>query len=122
MQIIDGLAFNGSVDYADAKLEVYGIKRNIREAPPQPYARIFDSPFRALTTVSCAARVTAETEACPGKLTWRMVGHLIQRKSRACLTVSGQGRKALLRDCGKSDDQIDFPNFPARRAGFNVTF
>jgi len=109
MRLIDGLAFNGSVNYADAKLEVYGIKKEPFEDPRSPTSVFSVRPFELRTTIiSRAARVTAETEACSGKLTRRMVGHLIQRKSRACLAVSGQGRKALLRDCGESDDQLTF--------------
>lgn len=112
MQLIGGLAFNGSVDHAGANLEVYGVKRDLPDFPPSP-SRIFSSPFRAMTTISRGALgVTAETEACRGKLTRRMAGHLIQRKSRACLAVCGQGRKALLRDCGESDDQLTFLIFP----------
>jgi len=68
-----------------------------------------------------SSRITAETEACREKLTRRMAGHLIQRKSRACLAVLWSGEKGIvagLREIGRS---IDFPNFPARRSGFNVT-
>lgn len=117
MRLTGGLAFNGSVDHAGAKLEVYRIKRDLTDPP------IILSPYFCLALVeshdrpdiSRGARVTAETEACRGKLTRRTKrGRPPDTKKIEGLSGSlRSGAKGIvLRDCGESDDQLTFLIFP----------